>query len=63
MFSQSSLDSMSIQELVITVKKMANEVDNRIDLHPQDALDYCNAIITISSHLRDQIEDYVEDVA
>lgn len=60
MFSQSSIDSMSIQDLIATIKSMANEVENRIDFDPSDARDYCNSVIMLSENLRDRIEDYLE---
>ena len=38
-----------------------NEVSNRIDCRPDDALDYCNEIIILTESLRDRIEDYIEE--
>jgi hypothetical protein len=60
MFSQGSIDSMSIDDLVRTIRSIANEVSNRID-DPQDAYDYCNALSNITNSLRERIEDVLED--
>ena len=60
MFSQGSIDSMSIDELVRTVRTVANEVSNRID-DPQDALDYCFALSNLTQNLQERIEDVLED--
>lgn len=60
MFSQSSIDSMSIDELVRTVRTIANEVSNRID-NPQDALDYCFALSNLTQNLQERIECVLED--
>ena len=63
MFSQSSIDQMSIEELVQLIKTMANEVEGRIDYNPEDAIDYCNAVCNLANSLRERIEKYTEDVA
>ena len=62
MFSQGSIDAMSIEELVKLIKTMANEVEGRIDYHPEDALDYCNAVSNLASCLQERIEAVLEDV-
>lgn len=60
MFSQSSIDSMSVTDLVRLIRNIANEVENRID-DPQDAYDYSNALILLSENLRDRIDEVLED--
>ena len=60
MFSQSSINSMSIEELVKTIRSVSYSVENRID-NPYDAYDYCNALINLSENLRERIEDVMED--
>lgn len=60
MFSQGSIDSMSIDELVSLVKSLAFSIENRID-DPTDAYDYCNALSNVISSLRDRIEAVLED--
>jgi len=60
MFSESSIDAMSIEELVQLIKSIAHEVENRID-DPWDALDYCNALSNLTDNLRERIENYLED--
>jgi hypothetical protein len=60
MFSQGSIDSMSIDELVTLIRSVANEVSNRID-DPQDALDYCFALSNLTQNLQDRIECVLED--
>jgi hypothetical protein len=60
MFSQSSIDSMSIDELVNLVRSIAYEVSDRIN-DPQDALDYCNALSSLSQSLSERIECVLED--
>ena len=62
MFSQNSIDEMTIEELVKLIRSMANEVEGRIDYHPEDAIDYCNAVCNLANSLRERIEEYVEDV-
>ena len=60
MFSQSVIDSMSVTELTELVGRIAREVDSRID-DPQDALDYCNALINLAGSLQERIEEVLED--
>jgi hypothetical protein len=60
MFSQGSIDSMSIDDLVRTIRSIANEVSNRID-NPYDAIDYCNALSSLSQSLSERIECVLED--
>ena len=60
MFSQGSIDSMSIDELVTLVRSVANEVSDRID-NPQDALDYCFALSNLTQNVQERIEDVLED--
>ena len=60
MFSQSQIDSMSIDDLVRLIRSMANEVSNRID-DPQDAYDYCNALSYLTRSLSERIECVLED--
>jgi hypothetical protein len=60
MFSQSSIDSMSIDELVNLVRSIAYEVSDRIN-DPQDALDYCHALGNLTQNLQERIEDVIED--
>lgn len=60
MFSQSSIDSMSIDDLIATIRSMAREVENRID-NPYDAQDYCNALINLAQELSERIECVLED--
>jgi hypothetical protein len=60
MFSQSQIDSMSIDKLVTLVRSIATEVSNRID-DPQDALDYCFALSNLTQNLQERIEDVLED--
>lgn len=60
MFSQSSIDSMSVTDLVRKIRTIANEVENRIN-DPQDAYDYSNALILLSENLRDRIDEVLED--
>ena len=60
MFSQSSIDSMSIDELVNLVRSIAYEVSDRIN-DPQDALDYCFALSNLTQNLQERIEDVIED--
>ena len=55
-----SPDSMSIDDLVRTIRTVANEVSNRID-DPQDALDYCFALSNLTQSLQERIEDVLED--
>jgi hypothetical protein len=55
-----SPDSMSIDDLVRTIRTVANEVSNRID-DPSDALDYCHALSNLTSSLQERIEDVLED--
>lgn len=62
MFSQSSLDSMSIEDLVKKIRSMTYSLENHLD-NPLDAWNYCNALINLSESLRDRIDEQVEDVA
>ena len=60
MFSQKSIDEMSVEELVSLVKSLAYSIDNRID-DPSDAIDYCYALINVTHSLTDRITNYLED--
>ena len=62
MFSQNSIDQMTIEELVKLIRSMANEIEGRIDRTPYDALDYCNAVSNLASCLQERIEAVLEDV-
>lgn len=61
MFSQGTVDEMSIEELVKTVRSLAYSIENRISDDPEDALDYCYALVNITDSLKDRIEGYLED--
>lgn len=60
MFSQSSIDEMSIEELVKLIRSIAYEVSDRIN-DPQDALDYCFALSNLTQNLQERIECVLED--
>lgn len=60
MFSQGSIDSMSITDLVATIKSMGREIESRID-NPEDALDYVNSLTNLTDSLRERIECVLED--
>jgi|688.fasta_scaffold711672_2 hypothetical protein len=60
MFSQKSIDEMSIEQLVSLVRSLAHSIENRID-DPADAYDYCNALSNVTDNLRDRIEAVLED--
>ena len=60
MFSQKSIDEMSIEQLVSLVRSLAHSIENRID-DPTDAYDYCNALSNVTDSLRDRIEAVLED--
>ncbi len=60
-YSQSSVDDMSIDELVSAIKRNAYSVENRIE-DPADAMDYCYALTFLVESLRHRIEAVLEDV-
>jgi hypothetical protein len=61
MFSQGSIDSMSVDELAKTIRSFAIEVCNRYDSNAHDALDYANALRSLTDSLTERLEDYLED--
>jgi len=63
MFSQKSIDSMSIQDLVKLIRTMSYSLENHLSDDGLDALDYAGAICNIADSVYERIQDYVEDVA
>jgi hypothetical protein len=61
MFSQGSIDEMSVEEIAQTIRSMTNEVMNRLD-DPHDALDYTYAVINLANCLQERLQDVLEDV-
>lgn len=59
MFSQSQIDSMSIEELVKLIRSIAIEVENRID-NPDDAYDYSNSLRFLTDSLHNKVSDLVD---
>ena len=62
MFSQSSIDEMSVEELAKTIRSMTYSLENRLD-DPQDAIDYCYAVINLAHSLQERLEAVLEDDA
>ena len=60
MFSQSTIDSMSIDELTKLIRSTALEVCNRTD-DAEDAIDYCYALINLTHNLKNRLNAYAED--
>lgn len=60
MFSENSVDNLSVTMLIKVIRNFSNELDNRID-RPHDALEYVNAIINLSTELRNRIECVIEE--
>ena len=54
MFSQSSIDTMSIEELVKLIRTMTYSIENRLNDY-NDALDYTDALCNLAQSLHDKM--------
>ena len=61
MFSEKTLNKMSLQQVVSLSKNIALEIDMRLD-DPYDAIDYVNALSFIVDNLRERLEAVTEDI-
>jgi uncharacterized protein YeeX (DUF496 family) len=62
MFSQGSIDEMSVEELAKTIRSMTYSLENRLD-DPQDAIHYCYDVINLAHSLHKRLEAVLEDDA
>jgi hypothetical protein len=62
MFSQGSIDQMSVEELAKTIRSLTYSLENQLD-DPADAIDYCYAISNLASSLQERLEAVLEDDA
>jgi hypothetical protein len=54
MFSQSTIDNHSDEELISLIQTIAQEVEDRLS-DTDDALDYCNSLSILVDNLRDRL--------
>jgi hypothetical protein len=60
MFSQSTIDNSSDEELIDLIQRIAREVEDRLS-DTDDALDYCNSLSFIVDSLRDRLSDRLDE--
>ena len=61
MFSQSSIDAMSVDELAKTIRSFSIEVCNRYAENASSALDYSNSLQLLVKNLNERLADYLEE--
>jgi len=61
MFTQNTIDSMSVQDLIKTIKSLTHSIDTYIEDRPAQALDYCDNLSNIVDALRASLTEYLED--
>ena len=60
MFSQSSIDNHSDEELISLIQTIAQEVEDRLS-DTDDALDYANSLSILVDNLRDRLSERLEE--
>jgi hypothetical protein len=60
MFSQSTIDNSSDEELIDLIQRIAREVEDRLS-DTDDALDYCNSLSFLVDSLRDRLSDRLDE--
>jgi hypothetical protein len=54
MFSQKSIDKMSVEELIKLIRTMTYSIENRLDDY-DDALDHTDALCNLAQSLHDKM--------
>jgi hypothetical protein len=60
MFSQSTIDNSSDEELIDLIQRIAREVEDRLS-DTDDAHDYCNSLSFLVDSLRDRLSDRLDE--
>jgi hypothetical protein len=60
MFSQSTIDNHSDEELISLIQTIAQEVEDRLS-DTDDALDYANSLSILVDSLRDRLSDRLDE--
>jgi len=60
MFSQSTIDNSSDEELIDLIQRITQEVEDRLS-DTDDALDYCNSLSILVDNLRDRLSDRLDE--
>ena len=60
MFSQSTIDNGSDEELIDLIQRIAREVEDRLS-DTDDALDYANSLYILVDTLRDRLSDRLDE--
>jgi len=60
MFSQTSINEHSDEELIDLIQTITQEVEDRLS-DTDDALDYCNSLSILVDNLRDRLSERLDE--